>query len=210
MKSKTPIKSRTSGVTDTLQSLTIYHKNFKGEKIEKSKLGKEKILSINKQQEEKEKKMEMKEYYNDVQNCTQRVTNKIREMDDIDLNLGLESSSSEMSNQKRFLNDQAFRALHLNPIEHYMRKLSTQDKNKELIEIEDSLEEQAKNWKQTMHELGINAQGEAIIKKNKIDDFDNSIHDEFAMLEKNILEASVNEIFIQNDKSKLIFLHLFI
>jgi hypothetical protein len=72
------------------------------------------------------------------------------------------------------------------------------------------LEEQAKNWKQTMHELGINAQGEAIIKKNKIDDFDNSVHDEFAMLEKNILEASVNEIFIQNDKSKLIFLYLFI
>ena len=82
----------------------------------------------------------------------------MREIDNIDLNFQPEEDEDEaaVSNQKRIMNDQCFRAQALLTGDYYLRNLHSQEVNKDMIELDERITYAAKNWKHALIEMGIN------------------------------------------------------
>jgi hypothetical protein len=106
------------------------------------------------------KEQEVNQFYADIGSCTARIASKLREMDNIDLNP--ETKNDGVSNQKRFLDDQITRAQAALPTEFYMRKLNAKEVNQEIIEIDERITFNARNWKTSLLDIGL--------KESDIDD----------------------------------------
>lgn len=105
------------------------------------------------------------QHYLDMENCTARISAKLRAMDDLDLNLhktadegDVEDDDADLrvSNQKRFIDDQCHRAQALLSGEYYLRNLHSNEVHKDIMELDERIGYAAKNWKHALIELGIN------------------------------------------------------
>jgi DNA repair ATPase RecN len=98
------------------------------------------------------------QYFADMQNCTSRIASKLREIDSIDLNAKTDYESDDadpVSNQKRFIDDQCFRAQALLTGEYYLRNLHTQEVNIDMVDLDERITYTAKTWKHQLVEIGV-------------------------------------------------------
>jgi hypothetical protein len=117
-------------------------------------------LEVVKRELENNRRMnEAAQYYSEIENSTARIMAKLREVDSIDLNLHSQredEDSDPVSNQKRFIDDQCFRAQALLTGEYYLRNLHIAEVNQEVTDLDERINYTAKNWKHTLVEMGIN------------------------------------------------------
>jgi hypothetical protein len=117
-------------------------------------------LEVVQREVEKNRRLnEAAQYYSEIENSTARIMAKLREVDSVDLNLHSlreDEDSDPVSNQKRFIDDQCYRAQALLTGEYYLRNLHIAEVNKEVADLDERINYTAKNWKHTLVEMGIN------------------------------------------------------
>ena len=158
------------GLTDAIQSIAdgkSVLKDNDGVKTFKRKLeGVEQDLAAN------HRITEANSYYAEMEDCTTRIAAKLREIDNIDLNMHSSNNDTDddpVSNQKRFIDDQCFRAQSMLTGEYYLRNLNTFDISKDMAELDERVNFTAKNWKHALVELGINESELADLKPPEIE-----------------------------------------
>ncbi len=104
--------------------------------------------------EKKQKEAEANQYYSDIENCAARIAMRLREMDNIDLNPETNHTAG-VSNQQRFLDDQCVRAQSALPTEFLMRKLNAREINQEIVEIDERITFNSRNWKTSLLDMGL-------------------------------------------------------
>lgn len=148
-----------AGLADAFQSIAD------GKVALKQKDGGEGLARFNREMEAARQDLESNQrindasqYYVDMENCASRIASKLREMDSIDLNLKPEYQDEDadpVSDQKRFIEDQCFRAQTLLTGEYYLRNLHTQEVNQNMTDLDERITYTAKNWKHSLVEMGI-------------------------------------------------------
>lgn len=100
---------------------------------------------------------EVTQYYSDIENCAARIAAKLRDIDNIDLNETpmINDDGLEVSNQKRFIDDQCRRAQAALPTEFYMRKLNSTQVHREIIDIDERITYNAKNYRTSLIDIGV-------------------------------------------------------
>jgi hypothetical protein len=99
-----------------------------------------------------------------------RVSKTLRDIDHINLVNSLTGvNPSEKSNQKAFIDDQCERAKTSLPLEFYARQLNHKRVFRQIIEVDEQVDFNVKNWKQAMVEYRLyDAHGAPIQKSNKM------------------------------------------
>lgn len=133
----------------------------------------------------------------DIKKSTLRIAQKIREIDDNSLKVVEESSKSPStspiaspqssflstkptvkgnsspdkvrSNQGQFLDEQARRAKTVLPIEYYNRQLQFKRINREIIEVSDRIDFNARNFRRSLVDLGIEPTEEDQMKRVQVE-----------------------------------------
>jgi hypothetical protein len=102
------------------------------------------------------------QFFGDMESCTARISAKLREIDNMNLNMDYERSDDEeddkdviISNEKKFLNDQCYRAQLLLNGDFYMRSLHSQEVNKDIMQLDERTTYTSKNWRHALLEIGI-------------------------------------------------------
>jgi hypothetical protein len=104
----------------------------------------------------------------DMKNAAIKISQIVRQVDNISLydTKSYSSSGERRSNQMQFIQDQCERAQSAMPIEFYARQLHYKKVARNIIEVDERIEYNARTWKRTLRELGIE-DFEAPVKSNK-------------------------------------------
>ena len=146
------------GLADAFQSIADAHVSLN--KVNKSKHWEptaEFDAAINSDVEANQRLIDASQYYADMEDCTSRIAARLREIDSINLDVHYEDEDEDVpvSNQKRFIDDQCYRAQALLTGEYYLRNLHSQEVHKDMVELDERITFTAKNWKHSLMEMGI-------------------------------------------------------
>jgi prefoldin subunit 5 len=97
---------------------------------------------------------EIEQYRLQMEQCTQRIGNTLKTLDNISLSSNQVLGEHE-SNQTRYIKDQIQRAEVALPIEYHTRNLNFKRINREIIEVDEKIDYNAKNWKRSLNDLGL-------------------------------------------------------
>lgn len=160
-----------AGLADAFQSIADAKATLNGkEKRNGSRTISREMANANIDIESDQRMNDASQHFLDMENCTSRIAAKLREIDNIDLNLHavddeeVEDPDAQVSNQKRFIDDQCHRAQSLLSGEYYLRNLHSQEVHKDILELDERINYTAKNWKHALIELGINESDLAELK----------------------------------------------
>lgn len=98
---------------------------------------------------------DIEKYRSDMESCTRSIAEKLNTIDNISLRYDSEQSNQKESNQLKFIKDQIYRAEVALPIEYHTRNLHFRKINREIIEVDERIDFNAKNWKRSLNDLGL-------------------------------------------------------
>lgn len=164
-----------AGLADAFQSIADAKATLNAKDKSNVRAVSREFASKNKDFESNKRMNDASQHFIDMENCTARIAAKLREIDDIDLNLHaadddeVEDPDARVSNQKRFIDDQCHRAQSLLSGEYYLRNLHSTEVHKDIMELDERINYTAKNWKHALIELGIKESDLAEPKPNAAD-----------------------------------------
>lgn len=148
-----------------------------------------KLLSIDNEIDDKEEEVDqMKVFQAEINTCTSKIRDKLQEIDHIGLGLN-DSKKSDQSSLYQFLEDQTKRATTALPMEYYTRNLNHKQINREIIDVDERITYNAKSWKQSLRELGIDKSAKSTSNNNRSEEI------EYDSDEITALENKFNDLF---------------